>query len=218
MEKTKKAAMIPVNIDWSDVGSWQSVSDISKKDNKNNSLIGDVKTLNTKNCYINSKEKLTVTIGVENLIIITLKDVVLIANKENSQDVKKLFEILKKENREECEIGSKAFRPWGNYENITIGTRYKVKKITVNPHSSLSLQMHQKRAEHWVIVKGIANITCAEKEFILNEDQSTYIPTNTKHRLENKQDETLEIIEIQTGNYLEEDDIIRFEDVYGRNT
>jgi mannose-1-phosphate guanylyltransferase/mannose-6-phosphate isomerase len=216
MEKSNKIAIMPINVGWSDVGSWQAIDEISKKDENGNSLNGDVKVLKTKNCYINSQHKMVATIGLENLIIVALKDVVLVANKNNSQDVKQLFEILKKEQREECIHQTKVLRPWGSFESIDIDQRFKVKRITVKPKASLSLQMHNHRAEHWIVVKGIANVTCGEKEFILNEDQSTYIPLQEKHRLENKQDFDLEIIEVQTGKYLGEDDIIRFNDIYGR--
>ena len=216
MEKADKVAAVPINVDWSDVGSWQAIAEISEKDQDENSLIGDVKTLKTKNCYVNSSDKLVATIGVDNLIIIALKDVILVANKDNSQDVKKVFEELKSQKREECNSHPKVLRPWGSFETIEVSNRHKVKKIIVNPGESLSLQMHKHRAEHWVVVKGIAKVTCGEKIFNMNEDQSTYIPIEEKHRLENEQKTPLEIIEIQTGDYLGEDDIIRFEDIYGR--
>lgn len=217
MEKAKKVAVMPVDIGWSDVGSWSAVAELTTKDEQQNSIIGDAITLETKNCYINSADKLIATIGVEGLIIVALKDVVLIANKNNSQDVKKLFEILKEKTREECATHTRVMRPWGSFETIDLGERFKVKRIIVKPKSSLSLQMHAKRSEHWVVVTGEAVVTCGEKEFILNEDQSTYIPLGQKHRLENKTDKNLEIIEVQTGAYLGEDDIVRFNDFYGRN-
>ncbi len=216
MEKAKKVAVVPVEIGWCDVGSWQAISEITPKDENQNSLIGDVSAIKTNNCYINSRNHLVATIGVENLIIIALKDVVLIANKNNSQDVKELFENLKKQKREECRSHTKVLRPWGSFENIDISNRFKVKKIVVNPKASLSLQMHNHRAEHWVVVKGTANVTCGNKEFIMTEDESTYIPVGKKHRLENRGQIPLELIEVQTGSYLGEDDIIRFSDIYGR--
>lgn len=220
MEKAEKIAkgicVAPVDIGWSDVGNWQAIAEISNKDNDNNSLIGDCVALKTKNCYINSRSGIVTTIGVSDLIIISLKDVTLIANKNNAQDVKELFEILKKQKREECDINTKTLRPWGSFETIDFGDRFKVKRITVKPQASLSLQMHSKRAEHWVVVKGEAVVTCDEKEFVLNEDQSTYIPLGKKHRLTNKSQNLLEIIEVQTGSYLGEDDIVRFQDIYGR--
>ncbi len=216
MEKSENVVVVPIDIGWSDVGNWQAIADLSDKDKNENSLIGDVISLKTKNCYINSKNGLVATIGVENLIIVNLKDVVLVANKNNAQDVKEIFEILKKEKREECNSHTKVMRPWGSFETIDVSDRFKVKKIIVNSKSSLSLQMHNHRAEHWVVVKGIAHVTCDNKEFILTEDKSTYIPLGKKHRLVNKGKVPLEIIEVQTGGYLGEDDIVRFSDIYGR--
>ena len=217
MEKAEKVAVMPIDVGWSDVGSWQAVAELSEKlDENKNSLIGDVATLKTKNCYINSRSGLVATIGVENLIIVSLKDVVLIINKNNAQDVKEMFEMLKKQKRDECHSHTKVLRPWGSFETIDVCDRFKVKRITVKPKSSLSLQMHNHRAEHWIVVKGTAHVTCGTKEFVLTEDQSTYIPVGKKHRLENKGQIPLELIEVQTGGYLGEDDIIRFSDIYGR--
>lgn len=216
MEKAEKVAVVPVDIGWSDVGSWQAISEIVEKNEDGNSLIGDVVALETQNCYINSKNGIVTTIGLKDLIIISLKDAVLIANKNNSQDVKKLFEILKSQKRDECNSHTKTLRPWGSFETVDLSDRFKVKRISVKPKSSLSLQMHNHRAEHWVVVKGTAHVTCGSKAFILTEDESTYIPVGKKHRLENKGQIPLEIIEVQTGAYLGEDDIIRFSDIYGR--
>ncbi len=216
MEKAAKVAVAPLSVGWSDVGSWQAISEIANKDENGNSLAGDVSVLRTKDCYINSRSGLVATIGVENLIIISLKDVVLIANKNDSQSVKEMFELLKKQNREECNSHTKVLRPWGSFETIDLTDRFKVKKIIVKPQASLSLQMHHHRAEHWVVVKGKAHVTCGEKEFVMSEDESTYIPIGQKHRLENRGETALELIEVQTGNYLGEDDIVRFSDIYGR--
>lgn len=216
MEKAKKIAVVPINVGWNDIGNWSAIADVVKKNSDQNSLLGDVIAFDVKNCYINAGHGLVAAIGVRDLIIVSLKDVVLVANKNNAQDVKKLYEILKNGNREECKTHPKVYRPWGSFETIDICDRFKVKKITVSPGGSLSLQMHHKRAEHWIVVKGVANVTCDDKEFILNEDQSTYIPIGKKHRLENKEKTPLEIIEVQTGNYLGEDDIVRFSDIYGR--
>ena len=216
MEKASEIALKPLNNDWLDVGSWDAIAEITKKDEDGNSLIGDVIALKSKNCYINSRHPLVTTIGVENLIIIALKDTVLIANKNNSQDVKELFELLKKRRREECQTHATVMRPWGSFEVIDIGDKFKVKKIIVKPKASLSLQTHDHRSEHWIVVRGVAHVTCESKEFILNEDQSTYVSVGKKHRLKNKGKIPLEIIEIQTGNYLGEDDITRFSDDYGR--
>ena len=216
MEKAEKVAVTPIEVGWSDVGSWEAIAEITKQDENKNSLIGDVSAVKTKNCYINSRSGLVATIGVENLIIVSLKDTVLVANKNSSQDVKELFEMLKKQKRDECHSHTKVLRPWGSFETIDIADRFKVKRITVKPKSSLSLQMHNHRAEHWVVVKGTANVTCGSKEFVMTEDESTYIPVGKKHRLENKGQIPLELIEVQTGGYLGEDDIIRFSDIYGR--
>lgn len=216
MEKADKVAVVPLDAGWSDVGSWQAVAELEKQDENKNSLLGEVLTLDTKNCYINSRHKLIATIGVENLIIISLKDVVLIIDKTRAQDVKKMFELLKKHKRDECHSHTKVLRPWGSFETIDISDRFKVKRITVKPKGSLSLQMHNHRAEHWIVVKGTAHVTCGTKEFVMTEDQSTYIPVGKKHRLENKGQIPLELIEVQTGGYLGEDDIIRFSDIYGR--
>jgi len=216
MEKAQKVAVVPIGVGWSDIGNWQALSEISPKDADGNNLIGDVVALKTNDCYINSKHNLVTTIGVKNLIIIALKDATLIANKDNAQDVKELFEQLKKHKRAECDSHTKVLRPWGSFETIDISDRFKVKRITVKSKSSLSLQMHNHRAEHWVVVKGTAHVTCGGKKFVMTEDESTYIPVGKKHRLENKGLIPLEIIEVQTGNYLGEDDIIRFSDIYGR--
>ncbi len=216
MEKAKKVAVVPISVGWSDVGNWQAISDISEKNSEGNSLIGDVISLKTKNSYINSRNGLVATIGVEDLIVITLKDATLIAHKNNAQDVKDVVDILKNNQREECTSSPKTLRPWGSFETIDLGDRFKVKRITVKPRASLSLQMHHHRAEHWVVVRGEAVVTCDDKEFVLNEDQSTYIPIGKKHRLENRGNSVLEIIEVQTGSYLGEDDIVRFSDIYGR--
>jgi mannose-1-phosphate guanylyltransferase/mannose-6-phosphate isomerase len=217
MEKAKKVAIMPVDIAWSDVGSWEAVAKLSKKDEQKNSFMGDVEAFDVENCYIYSQEKMVAAMGVKDLIIVALKDVVLVANRNKSQEVKKLFEILKEKRREECSSHARVLRPWGSFETIDLGERFKVKRIIVNPQASLSLQVHAKRSEHWVVVKGEAVVVCNEKEFTLNEDQSTYIPLGCKHRLINKTDKQLEIIEVQTGSYLGEDDIVRFNDSYGRS-
>lgn len=216
MEKAEKVAVMPLNIGWSDIGNWGAISEISKKDKNQNTILGEAMVLDTKGSYINSQNGLVATIGVENLIIISLKDAVLVANKDNAQDVKTIVEMLKKQQREECNSHKKVLRPWGSFETVDFSDRFKVKRITVNPKASLSLQMHNHRAEHWVVVKGQAHVTCGSKEFVLNEDESTYISMKQKHRLENKTNSPLEIIEIQTGKYLGEDDIVRFQDIYGR--
>jgi mannose-1-phosphate guanylyltransferase/mannose-6-phosphate isomerase len=216
MEKAKNIAIMPLKIDWKDVGSWNSINNLNPQDENQNSLNGNIISLKTKNCYINSSQQLVATIGVENLIIVTTKDAILIANKNNSQEIKELFENIKRFNSKYCDENPTTLRPWGSFEVIDLGKNFKVKKIIVNPFCALSLQKHEHRSEHWVVVKGRANVTCEDREFILNENESTFIPLGKKHRLENKDKNLLEIIEIQTGNYLGEDDIFRFNDKYGR--
>jgi len=216
MERSDKVAVMPLDVGWSDVGSWQTVSELAKKDKNKNSLIGDAFVLESKNCYINSRHGLVAAIGVANLIIISLKDVLLVVNKNNSQDVKKMFELLKQHKRQECNSHTRVLRPWGSFEVIDVSDRFKVKRIAVKPKASLSLQMHNHRAEHWVVVKGTAHVVCGSKEFVLTEDESTYVPVGKKHRLENRGKIPLELIEVQTGEYLGEDDIVRFSDLYGR--
>lgn len=216
MEKAEKVCVAPIDTDWSDVGSWQTISEIAAKDSNGNSLEGDVIALKTSNCYVNSRSKLVATIGVKDLIIISLKDAVLIIDKNSAQQVKDLFEIMKQQKREECDAHTVVQRPWGSFETVDMSDRFKVKRIAVKPGASLSLQMHNHRAEHWVVVKGVAHVVCGSKTFVLKEDESTYIPVGKKHRLENRGTSLLEIIEVQTGDYLGEDDIVRFSDVYGR--
>lgn len=216
MEKAEKIAVMPMDIGWSDIGSWQAIADLSTKDSDDNSLIGDVYALKTKNSYINSRHGVIACIGVENLIIVSLKDCFLVINKNNAQDVKEMFNLLQKHKREEVISHTKVLRPWGSFETIDLDEKFKVKRITVKPNASLSLQMHHHRSEHWVVVKGIAKVVCGNKEYVLKENESTYIPVSKKHRLVNNGKTTLEIIEVQTGSYLGEDDIVRFEDKYGR--
>lgn len=216
MEHSNKVCVVPTNVGWSDVGSWQTIADHAQKDKDGNSLIGDVLALNSQDCYINSHHKLVAAIGVKNLIIVSLKDAVLVIEKNNSQQVKELFEAMSKSKREECDSHTVVLRPWGSFETVDLSDRFKVKKIVVKPGAALSLQMHNHRAEHWIVVKGTAHVTCGSKEFVMTEDESTYIPIGKRHRLENRGKIPLELIEVQTGNYLGEDDIIRFSDIYGR--
>ena len=216
MEKTSKAVVIPLSVGWSDVGSWLSLHEVSKKDQNQNAITGDVITEDARNCYIHSENRLVAALGIENLIIVETKDAVLVSSLERSQDVKLIVENLKKNMREEVLVHPRTYRPWGSFESIDFGERFKVKRLTVNPGATLSLQMHYHRAEHWVVVRGTARITRGEEVSFLNEDESTYIPHNTKHRLENPGKIPLELIEVQSGSYLGEDDISRFDDVYGR--
>lgn len=216
MEKVSNAVVIPVDIGWSDVGSWSALHEIGEKDKDNNIFIGDTKSVSTKNSYVRAEHKLVTTLGVENLIIVDTDDALLVADKSRVQDIKEIVESLSAENREEVVLHKRVCRPWGCYQGIDHSDRFQAKRITVNPGAILSLQLHHHRAEHWIVVNGTAKVTKGEETFILSENESTYIPLGTKHRLENIGKIPLELIEVQTGSYLGEDDIVRFDDVYGR--
>ncbi|HEB54895.1 MAG TPA: mannose-1-phosphate guanylyltransferase/mannose-6-phosphate isomerase [Gammaproteobacteria bacterium] len=216
MEKVDNAVVIPVDIGWSDVGSWASLHDVGESDANDNILIGDVKSHDTSNSYVRADTKLVTTLGVNDLIIVDTDDALLVAHRDKVQDIKKIVDELNAENREEVLLHKQVCRPWGCYQGIDASDRFLVKRITVNPGSVLSLQMHHHRAEHWVVVKGTAQVTKGDEEFVLSENESTYIPLGVKHRLANIGKIPLEIIEVQTGSYLGEDDIVRFDDVYGR--
>lgn len=217
MENTNAAVVIPLEAGWNDVGAWSSLWEVSEQDNDSNVILGDVLTEKVHNSYLRAEHRLLAAIGIENLTIVETADAVLVAHKDHVQDVKKIVTRLKSENRPEAELHRKVYRPWGYYETIDTEERFKVKRITVNPGASLSLQKHYHRSEHWVVVKGTARITHGDETFIITENQSTYIPLGIKHRLENPGKLPLEIIEVQSGSYLGEDDIVRYEDVYGRN-
>ncbi len=216
-DNEKNLAVIPVDVGWSDVGAWSSVWDINNKDSNNNYIEGDAIAEQTSNCLIKSERGLIVTIGCDDMVIIDSDDAIMIARKDKTQDVKKVVEQLKNENRSESLLHRKVYRPWGSYDSVDNGETFQVKRLTVNPGKKLSLQSHDKRAEHWVVVKGVATVTKGEEVFLLHVNESTYIPSGTKHRLENASDELLELIEVQSGSYLGEDDIIRYEDDFGRN-
>ncbi len=217
MEKTRQAVVIPLEVGWSDVGSWLSFHEVCEKDECRNTVTGDVVLEDVSNCHIHSESRLVAALGIRDQIIVETKDAVLVSSIERSQDVKLIVERLKKQKRDEVLSHLKIYRPWGSYEPIDQGERFQVKRLIVNPGASLSLQMHYHRAEHWTVVRGTAGVTRGEEEFLLNEDQSTYIPWGTKHRLENPGKIPLELIEVQSGSYLGEDDIRRFEDKYGRS-
>ena len=217
MEKSKNVIVVPIDAKWTDVGSWSTLYDIGKKDNSNNLIKGDVVSLETTNSYINASHHLVATIGIDNLIVVGTSDAILIASRDKSQEVKKIVEKLQLMDRDEAHSNRKVYRPWGFYDSIDCGDNFQVKRIQVNPGSKLSLQKHQHRAEHWIITSGEATVTCGENTFKLKENQSTFIPKGEIHRLENQKEIPLEIIEIQTGNYLGEDDIIRLEDDFERN-
>jgi mannose-1-phosphate guanylyltransferase/mannose-6-phosphate isomerase len=216
MEHTGSAAVIPVEMGWSDIGSWESLWESAAKDSAGNRLHGDVLQHGSSNSYLRSDGPLVAAVGVEDLVVVATVDAVLVSRKSASQDVKKIVEQLEKSGRELHMTHRKVFRPWGAYESIDSGDRFQVKRITVNPGAKLSLQMHHKRAEHWIVVSGIAQVTCGDKVFPLKENESTFIPLGATHRLENIGTEPLQLIEVQSGSYLGEDDIVRFEDTYGR--
>ena len=217
MEKTSDAVVVPLDAGWSDVGSWSSLWDISGKDQQGNATQGDVILHDTRNTYVRSEKKLIATVGVDNLVITESDDAILVSHKDRVQDVKKIVETLKAEGRTEAKLHRKVYRPWGAYDSIDHGERFQVKRITVKPGAKLSLQKHYHRAEHWIVVKGTALVTNGDREILLTENQSTYIPIGEVHRLENPGQFDLELIEVQSGGYLGEDDIVRLEDTYGRS-
>lgn len=217
MEKTASAAVVPAaGLGWSDIGSWSALAEISAQDPHGNALQGDVLQHATSSCYVRAESRLVATVGVQDLVVVETADAVLVAHKDQVQDVKKIVEQLAAAGRSEAVFHQRVNRPWGWYEGLATGERFQVKRIQVKPGSSLSLQLHHHRAEHWVVVKGTALITNGDSELLLSENQSTYIPLGTVHRLVNPGRIPLEIVEVQSGSYLGEDDIVRLEDVYGR--
>jgi mannose-1-phosphate guanylyltransferase/mannose-6-phosphate isomerase len=216
MEKTRDAVVLPLDAGWSDVGSWASLFDALPADEEGNVLQGDVLVHDTHDCYVHSTSRLVTAVGMDDHVIVETKDAVLVAPKERVQDVKELVAKMKKSGRSESSLHREVFRPWGSYDSLDSGERFQVKRLSVKPGGVLSLQMHHHRAEHWIVVKGTARITCGEKTFLLSENQSTFIPIGTTHRIENPGKVALHIVEVQSGSYLGEDDIVRFEDSYGR--
>jgi mannose-1-phosphate guanylyltransferase/mannose-6-phosphate isomerase len=208
--------MIELDAGWNDLGAWDAVWQVGKRDAEGNVTSGDALLANTKNSLVHASSRLVSAVGVENLIIVETVDAVLVADRKNSQDVKGIVSQLEQQKREEKNLHRKVARPWGWYDSVDEGERFKVKRIQVKPGASLSLQMHHHRAEHWIVVKGTAEITNGDQVIILSENQSTYIPQGQTHRLANPGKTPLEIIEVQSGSYLGEDDIVRFEDTYGR--
>ena len=217
MEKTESAAVVPADIGWNDIGSWSALWDIGDKDEHGNVLMGEVLTQDTGNSYIRSENQLLAVLGVSGMLIIATQDAVLVAPRERAQDVKRIVERLKLEGAQQHVSHVRVYRPWGSYQSIDAGYRFQVKQLTVKPGARLSLQLHRQRAEHWVIVEGIARVTRGDEVFDLRPNESTYIPVGTRHRLENPGKEILRVIEIQSGDYLGEDDIIRLDDIYGRS-
>lgn len=216
MEKTDKAVVVPLSAGWSDVGAWSSLWEIGDQDALGNVSSGDVLSYNTSNSYVRAEHRLVATIGLDNIVVVETNDAVLVAAKDQVQDVKKIVESLKAQGRSEVSQHRHVYRPWGVYDSIDNGERYQVKRITVKPGAKLSVQMHHHRAEHWIVVSGTAKVTNGDKEIMLTENQSTYIPVGVVHALENPGKIPLELIEVQSGSYLGEDDIVRFEDRYGR--
>ena len=218
MEKTDLGFVLPLKAKWSDIGGWKSFWEQSKKDQDGNVLIGDSLQFSSKNNLISSYSRLTVGFGINDLIVVETNDALLVTKKEYSDDIKLLVEKLKLKNRTESENHSKTYRPWGNFLNVYSAKNWKIKRIEVNPGASLSLQLHKKRAEHWVVVEGIAKVEINEKIISLAANQSCFVPIGSKHRLSNPGESLLVIIEVQSGSYLGEDDIIRLQDIYGRKT
>ena len=216
MEKTELAAVVPLDAGWNDVGSWSAVWEVMPKDEKGNAVMGDVLLHESKNNLIHSEGQLIALVGVEDLAVVETADAILVAHRSKVQDVKKIVDQLKAAGRTEHINHREVYRPWGKYDSIDVGDRYQVKRITVNPGARLSLQMHHHRAEHWIVVSGTAKVTRGDEAFIVSENQSTYIPVGKVHSLENPGKIDLQLIEIQSGPYLGEDDIVRLEDVYGR--
>lgn len=218
MEKTGHAAVVPVSCGWSDIGSWSSLWSVAQRDDDGNRYEGDVISVDTRDSLVRASDRrMIATIGVEDLVIVDTPDATLVARKDRVQDVKTIVDKLKQAGRQEHLFHRKVYRPWGNYDSIDMGERFQVKRIVVKPGAALSLQKHHKRAEHWIVVSGVAEVTCDDKVFELRENQSTYIPLGSVHRLRNRGTEPVELIEVQSGSYLGEDDIVRLEDVYGRS-
>ncbi|MFZ2727827.1 MAG: mannose-1-phosphate guanylyltransferase/mannose-6-phosphate isomerase [Methylococcaceae bacterium] len=216
MEKTTKAVVIPLDAGWNDVGSWSALWQVTAKDACGNAISGDVITIDSHNSYIHAEHKLVTVIGVDNLIIVQTDDALMIASKDRVQDVKQVVDKLNQEGRKEAQLHRKIYRPWGHYDLVDSGERYQTKRIVVKPKAQLSLQKHHHRAEHWVVVKGTALITKGDEQHLISENESIYIPLGVIHRLENPGVIPLEIVEVQSGSYLGDDDIVRFGDSYGR--
>lgn len=217
MEKSKKIVTIPMELYWNDIGSWDSLYDVLEKDKEGNVKKGDIITINTKRSMILGDKRHISTIGLEDCLIVETDDAILISKKGETQKVKDVVSRLKKNKRKEIEEHLTSYRPWGSYTILEEGPRYKIKRIVVNPKEKLSLQMHYHRSEHWVVVKGTAKVRIGDKEIFIHENESAYVPKSTLHRLENPGKVPVEIIEVQNGEYVEEDDIVRFDDRYGRN-
>ena len=216
MEKTDKSVVIPMDAAWNDVGSWSALWDVTEKDASGNAIMGDVFTVDTRNSFIHAHSKLVTVVGLSDVIVVETDDAIMVASKDRVQDVKEIVDQLKAQGRVEADIHRKAYRPWGHYDLVDTGERHQTKRIVVKPGAKLSLQKHHHRAEHWVVVKGTALITKGDEQILISENESTYIPLGVVHCLENPGVIPLEIVEVQSGSYLGEDDIIRLNDQYGR--
>ena len=217
MEKTDLACVVPMDAGWSDIGSWSSLWEQGTKDDAGNSTHGDVLTADTRGSFVHSESRLVATVGVNDLVIVETKDAILVADKSRAQEVKQIVELLQGRRREEENFHRVVYRPWGSFDSVDEGERYKVKRISVKPGARLSKQMHRQRAEHWVVVRGTARVFRDDEIFDLHENESVFIPLGATHYLENPTDDPLDIIEVQSGAYLGEDDIVRFDDIYGRS-
>ena len=216
MEHTARAVVVPAEIGWCDVGAWSALWEFGTPDGAGNLIAGDVVAVESTGNYLRGEGRLVAALGIEDLVVVATEDAVLVVPMNRAQDVRSLVEAMKAEGRTEAEYHPRVYRPWGHYHTVHEGERFQVKRITVNPGASLSLQMHEHRAEHWIVIAGTARVTRGVEVFTLNGDQSTFIPPRTKHRLQNPTDSPLVLIEVQSGAYLGEDDIVRFEDDYGR--
>jgi mannose-1-phosphate guanylyltransferase/mannose-6-phosphate isomerase len=216
MEKTRAAVVVPLDAGWSDVGSWSALQDALPRDQDGNVIAGDVITEGTTGSYLHSTSRLIAAVGLIDHVVVETKDAVLVAPRDKVQDVKALVTRLKAQGRYETALHREVFRPWGSYDSIDHGERFQVKRLVVKPGATMSLQLHHHRAEHWIVVSGTARITRGEETFLLGENESTFIPMGTMHRIENPGKVMLHIVEVQSGSYLGEDDIVRFEDRYGR--
>jgi mannose-1-phosphate guanylyltransferase/mannose-6-phosphate isomerase len=216
MEKAAKAAVVPVAMGWNDVGSWSSLWEIASRGADGNVIQGDVVTERARNCYFRSEGPMLAAVGIEDMVVVATKDAVLISHRDTTQDVKKIVDQLATRGSDQHVLHPVVHRPWGTYESIDSGANFQVKHIMVKPGQKLSLQMHHHRAEHWIVVEGTALVTCDDRQFLLQPNLSTFIPLGAKHRLENPGKTPLRLIEVQSGSYLGEDDIVRFEDTYGR--
>jgi len=218
MERSDQVAVVPLNAGWNDVGSWSAVWEIADKDSQGNATHGDVILEATQNAYVHAEHRMVSVLGLDDVVVVETADAVMVTAKDKAQDVKLLVDRIKQAKRTEATSHRKVYRPWGDYDSIDNGPRYQVKRITVAPGQKLSVQMHHHRAEHWIVVTGTAKVTIGDKQILLTENQSTYIPIGVVHALENPGKIPLEMIEVQSGTYLGEDDIVRFSDIYGRAT